>query len=211
MKVICAEELFFLGKLMSARYIDYDYVKAMKDIQKNGALKEKEIMAGLVKKGILYEDFSGEKELDPEMEELLTPLFFGEFESELIYYQAEDSKKAKQHKFHFHKGKITHVQIKKGKLEVSDGDDVMENLQNHLIPEGYKCESKEVQMEELDKNQITIVMILKNMNIGKKSVCSQFVNLNDIWYVGKKDNLAESLEKEAMVKRWNEIMKGANE
>lgn len=92
-------ELFFLGAQMNAKYIDYNYIAAMPDIQKRYALHEQRALEALEERGILEEDFSGNVELDEEIQELLKPVFFGEVESRL---DAEQS-----YNIHLHNGKIT--------------------------------------------------------------------------------------------------------
>lgn len=211
MKIISAEELFYLGRMMNARYIDYDYIRVMKDIQKKGALKEKEYMAGLVTKGLLYEDFSGCREIDLALEQLLIPIFFGEFQSEIFYQQDINEKKMTHYKFHFHKEAVTCVQLEKGELRMTLGGEKLNQLKNMIIPENYEGEIKEVAMNELNKAMINDVMLLKNTRIGKSAMSSQFVRHSNIWYVGKKENVAESLSKDRLEEKWNQIMKGVNE
>lgn len=211
MKIISAEELFYLGKLMNARYIDYDYIRMMKDIQKKGVLKESEYMAGLVNRGLLYEDFSGQKELDLDLEELLKPIFFGDFESEFFYQKNMNEKNIMHHKFHFYEGKVSLVQLNEGKLQISSGEEKLDELEKMVISETYEAEAKEVAMNELNKEKIDSIMLLKNMKIGKYAMNSQFIKHDNIWYVGKKENIAESLSKKSMTAKWNQMMKGANE
>lgn len=76
-------ELFFLGNCMHAKYIDYAYIAAMPDIQKRYALHEQQALERLEEKGILEEDFSGNVEIDEDMELLFKPVFFGETESRI--------------------------------------------------------------------------------------------------------------------------------
>lgn len=92
-------ELFFLGAQMNAKYIDYNYIAAMPDIQKRYALHEQRALEELEERGILEEDFSGNVELDEEIRELLEPVFFGDVESRL---DAEQS-----YNIHLYNGKIT--------------------------------------------------------------------------------------------------------
>ena len=57
--VLTPKELYCLGGILSARYIDYAYIAALDDIGQDYALFEKETRASLVAKGMLEEDFSG--------------------------------------------------------------------------------------------------------------------------------------------------------
>lgn len=78
--VLSAKELYYLGKLMQARYIDYSYIAAMDDVGKNYSVFESESEKSLSDKGCIEEDFAGEKEVNPVLECLLEPVFFGERE-----------------------------------------------------------------------------------------------------------------------------------
>ena len=77
------EELFFLGRLMDAKYIDYDYYAAMGDIQKQFDVREREALSGLEEKGAIEESFSGEIEISEEAAALMRPVFFGTCETRL--------------------------------------------------------------------------------------------------------------------------------
>ena len=65
---------------MQARYIDYSYIAAMDDVGKNYSVFESESEKSLSDKGCIEEDFAGEKEVNPVLECLLEPVFFGERE-----------------------------------------------------------------------------------------------------------------------------------
>ena len=73
-------ELYFLGKSMHAKYIDYHYIAAMPDIQKRHELLEERTLEALTEAGIADEDFSGHVEIEEEAAALLEPVFFGETE-----------------------------------------------------------------------------------------------------------------------------------
>lgn len=91
---LTAEELYYLGGQMQAKYIDYDYISAMGDIQKNYRMYESNAVDGLAGKGLIEEDFSGEITVSVSIEELLSPVFFGDFEAEIdICGVQEDSRK----------------------------------------------------------------------------------------------------------------------
>lgn len=71
------EELYFLGKWMHAKYIDYQYITAMQDIQKRYAYHEQMALKNLMERGLIDEDFSGNIEIEDELREALHPVFFG--------------------------------------------------------------------------------------------------------------------------------------
>lgn len=77
-------ELYFLGRLLGARYIDYGYIAAMPDITKHPALREQETIELLEMEGLIETDFSGGAEVMPEVADFLHPVFFSGVESQLI-------------------------------------------------------------------------------------------------------------------------------
>lgn len=77
------EELYFLGRIMKAKYIDFSYYAAMKDIQKQFEISERKALSGLGEKGLIDENFSGEIEVPTEVFSLMHPVFFGTRESRL--------------------------------------------------------------------------------------------------------------------------------
>lgn len=72
------EELYFLGKQMNAKYMNYAYISAMPDISQRRGLYEVRCIDGLMGKGYLEEDFFGEIIIDQELKDFLHPVFFGE-------------------------------------------------------------------------------------------------------------------------------------
>lgn len=206
---ICPEELFFLGKEMGAKYIDYDYIRMMPDIQIQFPMREKEIMASLVRNGLLLEDFSGNMELDEEIEKLLKPVFFGAFESELFLTDTGKQEAPERYKFHFHQGEITQVKLDNKYLLISGGgEDGLKALKNRLLPEDYPEHEKEIPMDEMETELISHLLILKNMLIGKQAAESQFLKMAGTWYVGKEENVAQGLTREAMRQRFVRLMMG---
>lgn len=113
------EELYFLGKIMKAKYIDYSYYAAMKDIQKQFDVCERKALSALGEKGLIDENFSGEIEVPDEVSALMYPVFFGTKESRLKANQT--------YNFHigpetvtmgfFNEGSITFMTISDSDLE----------------------------------------------------------------------------------------------
>ena len=80
---LTARELYFLGKYMRAKFIDYDYIAAMPDVQKYHTLHEQQALESLENKEVIEEDFSGNIEIPDEIRLLFEPVFFGKKESKL--------------------------------------------------------------------------------------------------------------------------------
>lgn len=112
-------ELYFCAKLMKARYLDYDYVRAMPDVQKQYLLHEQETMEALEEKGMAEVDFDGNAAFEEELQELLEPIFFGEKESRV------DIDGQPSRRFHIGREKIVMTVLDDGVIslaEVTDGE-----------------------------------------------------------------------------------------
>lgn len=57
--LLSPEEIFFIGKEVKGKYLDYDYIAAMRDIGKQGKIRREEILAGLEKKAMPRRTFWG--------------------------------------------------------------------------------------------------------------------------------------------------------
>ena len=62
--ILSPEEIYYIGKVSGGKYLDYDYIAAMKDIGKRGKIKQQEILDSLERKGYAQEDFLGNLEVD---------------------------------------------------------------------------------------------------------------------------------------------------
>ena len=163
---LTAEELYYLGGLMQAKYIDYDYISAMGDIQKNYRMYESNAVDGLAGKGLIEEDFSGEITVSVSIEELLSPVFFGDFEAEIdICGVQEDSRKIV--KLHTDQDKTTLVELDENQLVLKkmQGNDVVEYGKDIF---GFLKDETDENIE-FDEQKVSEIYILKNTVIGGES------------------------------------------
>lgn len=163
---LTAEELYYLGGLMQAKYIDYDYISAMGDIQKNYRMYESNAVDGLAGKGLIEEDFSGEITVFVSIEELLSPVFFGDFEAEIdICGVQEDSRKIV--KLHTDQDKTTLVELDENQLVLKkmQGNDVVEYGKDIF---GFLKDETDENIE-FDEQKVSEIYILKNTVIGGES------------------------------------------
>lgn len=58
--ILSPEEIYYIGKVSGGKYLDYDYIAAMKDIGKRGKIKQQEILDSLERKGICPGGFPGQ-------------------------------------------------------------------------------------------------------------------------------------------------------
>ena len=163
---LTAEELYYLGGQMQAKYIDYDYISAMGDIQKNYRMYESNAVDGLAGKGLIEEEFSGEITVSVSIEEVLSPVFFGDFESEIdICGVQEDSRKIV--KLHTDQDKTTLVELDENQLVLKkmQGNDVVEYGKDIF---GFLKDETDENIE-FDEQKVSEIYILKNTVIGGES------------------------------------------
>ena len=112
------EELFFLGEIMEAEYIDYSYIQAMEDVQQNFDVAKKDAIAGLGEKGLVKESISGRLKVKPVAEELFGPVFFGEKETVAVVLRNGAKQEAYTKFFHFKDADITCITMEDGLLNI---------------------------------------------------------------------------------------------
>lgn len=205
--IISAEELYFLGTRLQAKYIDYAYVAAMDDIGQNYPLFEKETRASLVSKGILEEDFSGNIEINSGVSDLLKPIFFGEVETSIDICEIGKTNTVTVYKFHFYDGTITLVTGKDGKLLIRKVDSIeIQDLVQKMIPESYVFESKTV--TDIPRELITRFFAFKSILVGKTAVVKTYIEADGVLYQEKDSELIETVSRETFISDANDIVKG---
>lgn len=205
---IYPDELFVLGRIMQAKYIDYDYIRMLSGFQKGFSLEENEIKAEMIKKGFFREDFFGNVELDEYVRAIVMPVFFGEFESEVILIENHDRKSYEQYKFHFYNGHVAQVQIRNDVLYISGcGDKGLELLERKVIDSGYTGSHKKLDLREIDRYTAERYLMIKNMRIGKKKIHSQLMEMDKIWYIGRSEDSVQGMMKDELNEWWNRIVK----
>lgn len=112
---LTAKELYFLGKILQANYIDYAYIAAMPGIQQRYRVHEQQAVESLEDKGLLEEDFGGEIEVSEEAEALFAPMFFGETE-----YLLDNGK---VWRIHQQDGQCTIALLEGENIQIQSGDD----------------------------------------------------------------------------------------
>lgn len=179
-----AEDLFFLSKLMKAKYLDYDYVSMMEDLSQRLAMKEAKAMDHLSDEGLIYEDFSGDIQIEDKALELFEPIFFGTFESELLI---EDSMNFQRYKYHVLDGKYVEVSMQ-GKdliIQTIDKEDILYHMP-------YLEEANEPQILPInyfENQKIEGILVLKRLKFGKTPIVLQLVNDSGIYYQNKNNKI----------------------
>lgn len=172
---ISPEELYIIGKTLNAKYIDYAYVATIKEIGASFDLFEKEATDGLVSKGIMVEDFSGNVMLKDEVQELFKPVFFGEIETSLDVCKVIEPKTITTMKFHFYENSIT-------KISYVDGLVVAESVSKEDIKKTVKelvcsdlTEQDSSSESEFNKENVEKLIVAKSNRISKEATIASYL------------------------------------
>lgn len=93
------QEVYFLGKKMEGDHLNYEYIAAMPEISQRRAVIEQECADALERSGVAEESLLGELTVRPAMQKFLHPLYFSDYESELLLEDA-DTKESLHFLFH---------------------------------------------------------------------------------------------------------------
>ena len=133
--ILTCEQLYFLGEILKAKYIDYRYIKAMPDIQKQYTYLKNKSISALLRAGILQEDFTGNLKVLPAYEALFSPIFFGKEEA------CVETSDGRAYMFH-QKGEVrTAVTAAEDQLHIRPAKDIFAETSNMLnkIFDGQKA------------------------------------------------------------------------
>lgn len=206
--LISPKELYYLGSLLQASYIDYAYVAAMEDIGSNYELFEKESSAQLVKKGILIEDFSGNMQVSDVALTLLKPIFFGTVETALDVCSLGETSTVDVSKYHFYEGQITAVHGKGENLLICKGSltAIREKVET-ILCEDYCCKAA-TKVATINQKDVTRFVSVKSLDYGNKAAVKVYVEANGVMYQELEDGNIESVTREMFVETVYDVLKG---
>ena len=180
-------ELFFIGQMMQAKYIDYQYVTA---IEACGDLADVKTAGrdSLEKKGLLEEDFSGELELSEDVKKLMEPVFFGEIIESLVVTDAVEIENMQAFTFHINKEKITKVSPTDVGYSFEDiTKEDKDKILNRLVPAlANEKSGEEVPIE--NEEDIKEIISRKFLEIGKTSIVDVYFETKTGQYCKENDS-----------------------
>ena len=112
------EELFFLGELMKAEYMDYSYIAAMGEIQRGYEVIRGKCLQSLARRRIITQRLSGEVTVQPQARELLNNVFFGKLETRLDLDETAQDTERQTWRYHSLNGATTLVRTEGEKLSL---------------------------------------------------------------------------------------------
>ena len=204
--ILSPEELYFMGRFLQAKYIDYAYVAAMSDVKQNFPLFEKETRNSLVASGFLMEDFSGNLEVDQQVINLLKPIFFGEVETSIDVCKLGEPNTVSVFKFHFYDGITTMVTGHEGKLLIKSIDQIgIKKMVEELLPPGYDATSNII--TEATEQTVTRFIAVKSILVGKTSMVKTYIEADAVLYQENEEYI-ESVSKDMFISDVYAIVKG---
>lgn len=188
--VVSPEELYILGKLLNAQYIDYAYIAAVKEIGNNKGIFEKETIDKLVSKNLLEEDFEGNIVPKEETVALFKPVFFEYLESTIDICTMKEPVKIETIKFHFFDNHITKIKgVKDGLFEVESIR--VEDLQA-VIDALVSEESNNID-KEFDKDNISRLIVIKYIRIDRTTEVAVYIDSDNCIYK-EEDGIIKHIE-----------------
>lgn len=164
--ILTPEQLYFLGAVMEAESINYDYIAAMGEVQRNYSRAQRKSMDDLARAGLLRMRLGGEAVLRPTLEKLLRPVFFGRKESSLEIFRLEKEKTHDIFRFHWLENAVTQVQQTKDRLILSaSGQEQLESL----IAEQVRNMERPMRMEQFFEESVTRILTAKRATVGESS------------------------------------------
>lgn len=176
--VLSAEELFFLGKLMNGKHLNYQYVAAMEDIQRNQAEYEQRCRNHLCDKGILHENLWGDMEIDKDVVQFLKPVYEGDFEASVEVIHTGENATIQTVLLHSVDEKCLMSIQSNRKIKLSRANkEKIDSLIFALMPDGYNRRPKP-DYDCFKNMKIRKMIIFKNISIGKNASAGVFYDCN---------------------------------
>lgn len=161
--VLTAEQLFFLGTLMDAEHIDYDYIAAMHEIGRNYQRVQRSCMSELAQMGIVRQRLSGETTLRPIPEKLLKNIFFGKTETILEVCVLGEQPERHAYRFHWLDGSVVQVQMEGKHLHLAESSrEAIDALLTQYITTNAQPRSA----DRIRKEAVTRILMAKRMEYG---------------------------------------------
>lgn len=204
---LTAEELFLLGKMLQAKYLDYAYIRIMGDFTRNYKLFEKKNQAELIKKNVLIlKDFKGNVEVAPWAKDLIMPVFEGMTETTLDIRYIENNILLSE-KYHYYEGNVIKVSIEEGNLNICRIElDMIKERVNKILSEKYNAD-KHI-LENVDERAVSEIYIVKKLTKGQASIVNAYLKANDTVYKEIENGRFESLSREEFGTEIWDVLKG---
>lgn len=193
--VLTADQIYALAYILDAKYLDYYYI-SLANRGNDNKLWLSEITKQLVSQTVLVEDFSGDTSIDPEIEEIVKPLYFSDKESSLDINIFGDNEENIGYRFHFLDDKMTMTKLVEDGFEIIDASpDDIQKIVSAILPANYSAESEKANVK-FDAEKVSRVFIVKNIEGNAKSTIATFVETEGVVYEEDTDDIVYSVSGE---------------
>lgn len=199
------EQLFFLGEMMNAEYIDYRYIESMKDIEQRYSFLKNTSTAELVEKNLVEEDFFGEVTVKPELAELLEPIFFGKTESTIDVVAIDEDTVSATSLLHFYEQKITLVSIINDKIEVSS---ITNEQVTDLVVELFPDSQCDVTNAVYDSDKVNKVIRVNTATVAVGSKSGLFAVCDNAMFFEDENSTVVCISKNDFINRVEQLLRG---
>lgn len=206
------QEIYFLGKRLNGDHLNYSYIAAMPEISQRRAVIEQECEEALEKCGAVEENLLGELTVRPEAAAFLHPLFFGDYESELMLENTSthDNIHWMLHREMTEDGPRWLAAEWNGETVrfTSDMERVEAKLQPLLRPgSGAGTELSDAEITD----QISEVLLLKNLDADGEPLVILYMMVNGCWYEQTENEKNRPVPPEEFRQEaWNLLQGGEN-
>lgn len=163
MLTLTPEQLFFLGTLMDAEYINYEYIAALGELQRNYSRTRRKCLNELAGAGIIRERLSGEISLRPAPKKLLRNLFFGKTETALEIFTLGKQATRTAFRFHWLEDAVTRVRVEKDRFVLTQSS--AEEIES-LVLELVSGTEQPVPAAGIEKETVTRMITAKRATVG---------------------------------------------
>lgn len=202
--VLTANQIYALAQILKAKYLDYYYISLASKNTDGVWLNEN--TKSLVSKGVLSEDFSGDITVDPEVETLVKPLFFGTKESSLDINIFGDTEDNIGYRFHFYDDRVIMTKTVEDGFEITEvsSDDIL-MIVSKVLPAGYSAQTEKVDIE-IDPDEVSRVFVVKNTEVDVKSEVATLVETDGVIYEENTDAEMFSVSEEDFMNKICKIL-----
>lgn len=196
---LTARQLYCLGKLLKAQYLEYTYISAVEQLLDTFENYENEIRDELIGKGYVFEDFSGEISVNNDIKEILTPVFFSAKEASVDVCTFGENENLQINRIHIMDDKTVLVENEEDhfKLGYVDQDDVMKIIER-IIPEEYSAEdAPEISAFEAEK--ISEMITVKTSDPEDKCVTKTYVMMGNYLYQETEEDQISVMTREEFI------------
>lgn len=199
------EELYFLGELMQAQYINYEYIAAMPDISQAYAAEKTNAIRNLGERGLVSESLRGGIRVSPDLQTLLRPVFFSKTENSLRILTLKPEHALEILRFHVLDGSVTMMQMtqKQMKLTAVTEEDIRTILQTKL----RTCPPKDDGKHQPNAAECAVCASSSKVGVGTHQ--KMFLLQGSDWYCASTSGELVSIPADVMIEQIVSVLKEA--